>query len=572
VTELPVDPADSPEIDTDSPHPARIYDYWIGGKNHFAADRETAEKVAAHIPAVRTMARENRMFLGRAVRFLVTEAGVRQFLDIGTGLPTTENVHEIAQRIAPASRVVYADNDPLVLAHARALLTSSPEGRTAYIHADFRDADALLSDSAVRDTLDFSQPVALILVALLHFIPDSDDPGGIIARLLGALPPGSYLVASHVTAEHDTERFAAVRGDYRVPGVTATHRDSGDFARLAFAGLDLVPPGVTLVSEWRPDDDGPRPLPAEVSCYGGVARKPAVLVLAVLVLAGGTAREVEEIVEDVTHAGQGDREMALPRLQVDPGAGDMGGEPLAVRIGDHPVLVALPDGDRCGHVGGFKSPVGRERQVVVPPAGDAVAQRGAQARRDVRGVLTGERLLVDVRDQAAERDRDVVHRHLAERDRLGLQVRGERVRSLERGTELDDVLRSHPGEEVQALGPVGGDSGDRRGGEAAAGQLRGAGERVRAAARDAVGDERVRAEFVEHRRDVAGDVAHRPARAGGGRLVTGSGDHDDPQPPGPRGSHRRRVHDEAARGPLVDHQREPVVWSRQQDMQVPAVR
>jgi len=262
-----------PEIDTSVPHPARIYDYWIGGKDNFAADRETAEKVAAHIPAVRTMARENRAFLGRAVRFLAAEAGVRQFLDIGTGLPSVNSVHEIAQRIEPSARVVYADNDPLVMAHARALLTSSPEGRTAYVQADFRDPETILS--SVRETLDLGQPVALMLLALLHFIPDSEDPEGILATLLGALPAGSYLVASHVTPEHDPERFAGVKGDYQVPGVSPAHRESGEFARLAFSGLDLVPPGVVLVSEWRRDAAaGPVPAPAEVSCYGGVARKP----------------------------------------------------------------------------------------------------------------------------------------------------------------------------------------------------------------------------------------------------------------------------------------------------------
>lgn len=269
-----MDPALPPEIDTSRPHTARMYDYWIGGKDNFAADREMAEKVSAHIPAVRTMARENRAFLGRAVRFLVAEAGIRQFLDIGTGLPAANSVHEIAQGIAPSSRVVYCDNDPLVLAHARALLTSAPEGRAAYVHADFRNPEAILSDPAVQDTLDFGQPVALMLVALLHFIPDSDDPARILATLLGALPPGSYLVASHVTAEHDPDHFGGVKGDYKVPGVAPQARDSGEFARLAFGALDLVPPGVALVSEWRRDSScGPAPLPGEVSCYGGVARK-----------------------------------------------------------------------------------------------------------------------------------------------------------------------------------------------------------------------------------------------------------------------------------------------------------
>jgi SAM-dependent methyltransferase len=261
-----------PEIDISRPHSARMYDYYLGGKDHFAADRETAEKVLANMPSARTVARENRAFLGRAVRYL-TETGIRQFLDIGTGLPTTNNVHEVAQRIAPSSRAVYVDNDPLVLAHARALLTSAPEGRTAYIHADLRDPAAILSDSVTRDVLDFGQPIALILVAVLHFLLDEDNPASIIQTLLDALPPGSYLVASHVTQEHDPAGWAAGSRAYTAAGVRGQTRDSDEFARLAFSGLELVPPGVVLVSEWRSEGISPRPTPAEVSCYGGVARK-----------------------------------------------------------------------------------------------------------------------------------------------------------------------------------------------------------------------------------------------------------------------------------------------------------
>jgi len=261
-----------PEIDTSRPHPARMYDYGIGGKNHFAADREVAEKIFTAWPGGRTSGRENRAFLGRAVRYLAGEAGIRQFLDIGTGLPTTNNVHEVAQQVAPSSRVVYVDNDPLVLAHARALLTSSPEGRTAYIHADLRDPQAILNDPATRDVLDFSQPIALMLVALLHYVPDEWNPAEILATLLGALPSGSYLVASHITGEHDPAVAAFERAD-RAAGIPAQLRDCSDFARLAFAGLALLPPGVVPVSEWRPDTAGPLPTPAEVSTYGGVARK-----------------------------------------------------------------------------------------------------------------------------------------------------------------------------------------------------------------------------------------------------------------------------------------------------------
>ena len=270
----PVTEAPTPEIDVSRPHTARMYDYYLGGKNHFAADRELADKVLASMPSARTAARENRAFMGRAVRFLAGEAGIRQFLDIGTGLPTAGNVHEVAQAVVPSARVVYADNDPLVLAHARALLTSSPEGRTAYVQADLRDPGSILASPVVRELIDFGEPVALLLVAVLHFIPDEARPGQIVATLLGALPAGSYLVASHGTTEHDPVGPGAGQVAYRSSGVTGSARNADVFAGLAFSGLDLVPPGVVLVSEWRPEGPGPRPSPAEVSVYGGVARKP----------------------------------------------------------------------------------------------------------------------------------------------------------------------------------------------------------------------------------------------------------------------------------------------------------
>ena len=172
------DVAAAPIIDSSRPHPARRYDYWLGGKDNFQADREAAEAIAAVFPSIRTAARENRAFMQRAVRFLAAEAGIRQFLDIGTGLPTADNVHEVAQGVAPEARVVYVDNDPLVLVHARALLTSSPEGTTAYIDADARDPEKILADPVVRNSLDFAQPIALLLVALLHFVEDEEDPWG----------------------------------------------------------------------------------------------------------------------------------------------------------------------------------------------------------------------------------------------------------------------------------------------------------------------------------------------------------------------------------------------------------
>ena len=261
------------EIDTTRPHPARMYDYFLGGKNNFAVDRETAEKALRSWGTARSAARENRAFLGRAVRYLVAEAGIRQFLDIGTGLPSANNVHEVAQDVAPSCRIVYVDNDPIVLAHARALLTSSPQGRTAYIHADLRAPEKILKDRATTQTLDFSQPVALMLVAILHFLPDSDDPQGIIATLLDALPSGSYLVASHVTPEHDPEGVGGLERTYQAAGVPTQSRTADEFTDLAFADLAVVDPGVVLVSDWRPDSDSPRPLATEVNWYGGVGRK-----------------------------------------------------------------------------------------------------------------------------------------------------------------------------------------------------------------------------------------------------------------------------------------------------------
>jgi hypothetical protein len=207
------------EIDTSKPHIARMYDYYLGGKNHFAADRELADKVIAAIPGMRTGPRENREFLGRTVRSLAGEAGIRQFLDIGTGLPTTNSVHEVAQQVAPSSRVVYVDNDPLVLTHARALLASSREGRTAYIQADLRNPQGILSSPVVQSVIDFSQPVALLLLAVLQFIPDEDGPAGIVATLRDALAPGSYIIASHVTNEHNVAGSAAGERAYQSRGV-----------------------------------------------------------------------------------------------------------------------------------------------------------------------------------------------------------------------------------------------------------------------------------------------------------------------------------------------------------------
>jgi S-adenosyl methyltransferase len=249
-----------------------MYDYFLGGKDNFEVDRRTAEKALGAWGSVRTGARENRAFLGRVVRYLVG-AGIRQFLDIGTGLPSANNVHEVAQNIAPECRVVYVDNDPLVLAHARALLTSTRPGRTAYIQADLREPEKILADPVVTGTLDFSQPVALMLVAVLHFLRDSDDPARIVRTLMDALPSGSYLVATHGSSEYNPAETEGLIRVYQEAGVYLQGRSLDELTELAFAGLELVEPGVVLVSEWRPDRSGPRPLPAEVNWNGGVARK-----------------------------------------------------------------------------------------------------------------------------------------------------------------------------------------------------------------------------------------------------------------------------------------------------------
>ena len=270
VTDLP------PEIDISKPHSARQWDYFLGGKDNFAADRAVADQVIAAWPGIRVSARENRAFIGRAVRFLAGEAGIDQFLDIGSGLPTASNVHEVAQAINPAAYVVYVDNDPLVLAHARALLTSKPKGKCAYIHADLREPEKILSAPATRGTLDFGRPIALILAAVVHFLIPEDEPARIIKTLVGALPSGSYVAASHGTTEYGTQEEAdAVLRPIKAGGGRVAPRDSSDFADLVFSGLELVPPGVVLLPEWRPNPHGgPQPGAREVGMNAGVARKP----------------------------------------------------------------------------------------------------------------------------------------------------------------------------------------------------------------------------------------------------------------------------------------------------------
>ncbi|OHV47148.1 SAM-dependent methyltransferase [Pseudofrankia sp. BMG5.36] len=261
------------DLQPDRPHSARMYDYYLGGKDNFPADREAAQQALAEFPHGRTTAGQNRAFMHRAIRYLAGEVGIRQFLDIGTGIPTSPNLHEVAQQIAPDARVVYADNDPIVLVHARALLTGTPTGRTAYLDADLRDVEAILASAELRETIDLTQPVAVSLVAILHFFPDADDPYGVVQRLLDALPSGSHVVISHVTGDYAPETWTRLIETYRGRGIPAQARSHGEIARL-FEGLDLVEPGIQVAHRWRPDAAVPAGLTdAEVSVYGGVGRK-----------------------------------------------------------------------------------------------------------------------------------------------------------------------------------------------------------------------------------------------------------------------------------------------------------
>ena len=266
---VPDTAAEPPSFDTTIAHSARMYDYWLGGKDNYAADREAAEQALEANPNILPGARANRAFLRRAVQYLAGEAGIRQFLDIGTGLPTNENTHQVAQGIAPESRVVYVDNDPIVLAHARALLTSAPEGATDYVEADARDTDTILREAA--RTLDFSQPVAVMALLVLQYIPDADGPHQVVAGLMGAVPPGSYLTISDTTADIDTKRAtdAAERLNLRMGPARLTMRSRDEIAAF-FDGLDLVDPGLVPLPQWRALFD-----PAElINAYAGMGRKP----------------------------------------------------------------------------------------------------------------------------------------------------------------------------------------------------------------------------------------------------------------------------------------------------------
>ncbi|MGO8961458.1 MAG: SAM-dependent methyltransferase [Streptosporangiaceae bacterium] len=261
---------DAPAFDTSVAHVARVYNYWLGGKDNFAADRAAAEQAMSAFPDIVQSARANRAFLRRVVTYLAGEVGIVQFLDVGTGIPSANNTHEVAQSVAPDARIVYVDNDPVVLAHARALLTGTPAGATNYIDADLRQADQILAGAA--STLDFSKPVAIMLMAILQHLSDDDDPYAVVGRLIAAVPSGSYLALSHPAKDiHAAEMAEMAKTLNRMMAEKVTFRGQAEVARF-FAGLELVEPGMTNVPQWRPSTDAEASSPAAL--WAGVARKP----------------------------------------------------------------------------------------------------------------------------------------------------------------------------------------------------------------------------------------------------------------------------------------------------------
>jgi 2-polyprenyl-3-methyl-5-hydroxy-6-metoxy-1,4-benzoquinol methylase len=264
------EPAEPPAFDTSVAHVARVYNYWLGGTDNFPADRAAAEQAMAAFPDIVLSARANRAFLRRAVTHLAREAGIRQFLDIGTGIPSANNTHEVAQSVASDSRIVYVDNDPVVLAHARALLSTTPDGATDYIDADLRQADQILATAA--QTLDFSKPIAVLLMAILQHLSEADEPYQVVAALMAAVPPGSYLVLSHPAKDIHAAEMAAMAAQLnKMMAEKVTFRAKADVAPF-FAGLELVEPGMTNVPEWRPETEEEAASPAAL--WAGVARKP----------------------------------------------------------------------------------------------------------------------------------------------------------------------------------------------------------------------------------------------------------------------------------------------------------
>ncbi|MDT0308839.1 SAM-dependent methyltransferase [Streptomyces sp. DSM 44917] len=266
-------PAD--RIDTGSAHSARIYDYLLGGKDHYRADQEAGEALRREWPSLPVSMRANRDWMHRVVRHLAREEGIGQFLDIGTGIPTSPNLHEIAQAETPAARVVYVDNDPIVLTLSQGLLASTPEGRTAYVEADLRDPAAILGSPELLETLDLGRPVAVTVLAILHFIEGEEEARGLLRRLLEPLPPGSFLALSTATGDFAPEEVGRAAAVYHSRGIPMVLRSADQVARF-FDGLELVGPGVTQAHRWRPDPaQGPAVADREVAMYCGVARKPA---------------------------------------------------------------------------------------------------------------------------------------------------------------------------------------------------------------------------------------------------------------------------------------------------------
>jgi len=260
-----------PRLNTGVPHVARVYDYWLNGKDNFTADRIAGEETIAAFPGIKLSAQANRAFLRRTVRYLAAAEGIRQFLDIGTGLPAANNTHEVSQGAAPESRVVYVDNDPLVLAHARALLTSSPEGVTAYLDADIENTDTILEEAAA--TLDFSRPVGIVLLAILHYVPDLAEARRIVSRLMEAVPAGSFLVISHAGSDLLPADVTAFEKSLNAH-LPAEHRHVArprDVVASFFESVQLVEPGLVRVSDWRPDS--PEEAETPTILWGGVARK-----------------------------------------------------------------------------------------------------------------------------------------------------------------------------------------------------------------------------------------------------------------------------------------------------------
>ncbi|GGX59060.1 SAM-dependent methyltransferase [Streptomyces minutiscleroticus] len=267
--ESPSGPAVRPNIDISVPHSARIWNYWLGGKDNYPVDEEAGDAYTAVFPGIVTIARSSRAFLGRSIRYLVEEAGIRQFLDVGTGLPTVDNTHEVAQRLAPESRVVYVDNDPLILVHARVLLTSSPEGATDYVEANLYEPERILA--AAAETLDLAQPTALILSGILGHVADYEQARRIVRELMAGLPSGSHLCVNDGSRGTDPDYEQAQDG-YNETGAVPYFLRPVDKIEAFFEGLELVEPGVVSVPLWRPEDGSAAPTP--IGQHGGVGRKP----------------------------------------------------------------------------------------------------------------------------------------------------------------------------------------------------------------------------------------------------------------------------------------------------------